>query len=228
MMRRCRPVFILFIILFWCCPVGAQGKAGVLNLEIEGNAVINQNDAAGARDGAIQDALQRAILEAASNLLSLPVQDKKFLPVKSEIIERQDRYISNYKITAENIQAQAYAVTVNVAVNLPDLQNDLASAGFLKSSGAAGANAIVSLNIKGIKKYSDLSSLTEFLKKRVKMVRNVCPRSFEWQQARLELEISGTVLALADELGKTGQFMLDNDRINKNQITVNLLPGKRE
>jgi hypothetical protein len=224
-MRRYLPVLVLAFIFLYFVPVFAQGNAGILNLEVEGNAAINQNDIAGARDSAIQDALQRAILEAASNLLSLPVKDEKFLPVKNEIIERQDRYVNNYKITAESTRTETYGVTVSVAVELLDLKNDLAKMGFLQISEQDKTNIIISLNVKGLKKYSDFSYLKEFLKKRVK---NIYPRSFEWQQVHLELEILGTAQALADELAKTGQYLLDTEQINKNQIALSLLPRKGE
>ena len=225
-MGRYLPVLVLVFIFLYCIPVFAQGDAGVLNLEVEGNAVINQNDIASARDGAIKDALQIAILEAVSNLLSLPVKDEKFLPVKSEIIAKQDRYINNYKITAESNKTEIYWVTVNVAVELLDLKSDLAKMGFLRISEQDKTNIIISLSVKGLKKYSYFSYIKEFLKKQVKMVKNVYPRSFEWQQCHMELEISGTAQALADELAKTGQYVLDTEQINKNQIALSLLPGK--
>ncbi len=227
-MRRYQPAAVLFLIFLWCVPVFAQGNAGVLNLEVEGNAAINSNDFAGARDGAIEDALQRAIREAASVLLALPVADKKFLPFKNEIIEQRDRYINNYKITAENNRGDTYSVTIKVAVALPDLKNDLAKMGFHQISGAVKNNVIISLEVRGLKKYSDFLSLKEFLKKRAKIVKNINARSFEWQQARLELEISGTSQALAAELAKTGRYILDAELIKKNQITISLLPREGE
>ena len=227
-MRRYQSALVLIFIFLWFVPVFAQGNAGVLNLEVEGNAAINQNDVAVARDGAIRDALQRAILDAASALLSLSVKDKKFLPVKNEIIKQQDRYVNNYKITAERQQEDTYFVAVNVAVALPDLKNDLAKMGFRQISGEAKTNIIIFLEVKGLKKYSDFSYLKEFLKKRVKIVKNINSRSFEWQQAHLELEISGTAQALAQELAKTGRYILDTELIKKNRIAISLLQREGE
>ena len=227
-MRRCLPAFVLFFIFLYCLPAFAQGKVGILNLTVEGTAAINQNDIAGARDGAIQDALQRAILEAASSLMSLPVKDKKFLPVKNEIIEQQDKYINNYKIAAESKQAETYTVAVNVAIELLDLKNDLAKMGFLKVSGENKNNIIVSLDVRGFNKYSDYSYLKEFLKKRVKIVKNIYPRTFKWQEAHLELEISGTAQALADEIAKAGMYVLNTEQIKKNQIAIDLIQREEE
>ncbi len=227
-MRRYWPALVLVLVLLWCVPVFAQSNASVLNLEVEGNAAINQNDVTVAREGAIRDALQRAISDAASALLSLPVKDKKFLPVKKGIIDQQDRYVINYKITAESKQEDAYFVTVNVAVALADLKNDLAKMGFRQISGEAKQNIIIALEVKGLKKYSDFWYLKDFLKKRAKIVKNINSRSFEWQQAYLELEISGTAQALAAELAKTGRYLLDTELIEKNKIVISLLPRDGE
>ncbi len=225
---RNRAVIVFILVVLWCSPVFAQGNAGVLNLEVEGNASVNQNDVAGAREAAIRDALQRAIQDTVSTLLLLPVKDKKFLPVKKGIIDQQDRYVNNYKITAESKRDDTYFVTVNVAVALTDLKNDLAKMGFHQISGESKANIIISLEVKGVKKYSDFSYLKEFLKKRAKIVKNINSRSFEWQQAHLGLEISGTAQALAVELSRTGRYVLDTELIKKNQITISLLPREGE
>jgi len=219
---RNRSAIVFVLIILWCAPVFAQGSSSVLNLEVEGSAAVNQNDVAGAREGAIRDALQKAISDAASSLLSLPVKDKKFLPVKKGVIDQQDRYVNNYKITAESQQENTYFVTVNVAVALVDLKNDLAKMGFRQISGESKTNTIIYLEVKGLKKYSDFSYLKEFLRKRAKIVKNINSRSFEWQQAHLEMEIAGTAQALAAELAKTGRYILDTELIKKNQITISL------
>jgi hypothetical protein len=93
-----------------------------------------------------------------------------------------------------------------------------------KISGEEKTNIIISLEVKGLKNYSDFLYLKEFLKKRAKIVKNICSRSFEWQQVHLELEISGTAQALAVELAKTGRYILvDTEQIKKNQIVISLL-----
>jgi hypothetical protein len=104
-----------------------------------------------------------------------------------------------------------------------DLKNDLAKMGYRQIAGQEKNNIIISLEIKGLKSYSDFLYLKEFLKRQSKIVKNICSRSFEWRQARLELEISGTAQSLVLELAKTGRYLLNTGRINKNQIVVCLL-----
>jgi len=216
---------LVFAYVFLCCvPTYAQDTPRVFNITVEGNADVIKNDAATARDGAIQDALQKAVLEAASVLLLLPVRDEKFLPIKrSEIIDQTDKYINNYKITAENNKTESYAITAKVAIGLLELKNDLAKMGFLKISRQDRANAIISLDVKGIRKYSDFSYLKEFLRKRTKVVKNFYPHAFAAQQAHLEVEIFGLAQELAEELAKTGLYVLDTKRIDKNQLEINII-----
>jgi hypothetical protein len=222
-MRKYLPAAALFFIFLCFVPVYAQGNARVLNLEVEGNADINQNDVASAREGAIQNALQKAILESASVMLSLPIKDEKLQSVKNEIIAQPDKYINNYKITAESKKSEIYSVTLNVTIASIDLKRDLAKMGFFQISRQDRNNIIVSIDVKGLKKYSDFSYLKEFLKKQAKIVKNIYPRFFEWQQVHLDLEIYGTTQVLADELAKTGRYLLGTNEINKNRLELNLL-----
>lgn len=219
---------VFMFVFWWSVWAFAQDDAGVLSLEVKGNTAINQSDIAGSRDRAIRDALQKAIQEAASALLSIPVNDKKFLPVKKALVGEQHKLINNYKITAEGQNDGNYVVLVNVAVGLSDLKNHLAKLNFQQISSEEKNNIIIFLEVKGLKKYSDLLFLNEFLKKQTKIVKNIRSRSFQWRQVRLELEISDTVQALAVELAKTGRYLLNAELIKKDQIVISLLHQEGE
>ncbi len=219
---------VFIFVFFSSVRAFAQNDAGVLRLEVKGNAAINQSDIAGARDRAIRDGLQKAIQEAASALISIPVNDKKFLPVKKALVGEQYKFINNYKITAESQKDGNYFALMNVAVGLLDLKNHLAKLNFQQISGEEKNNIIIFLEVKGLKKYSDFIFLNEFLKKRTSMVKNIRSRSFQWQQVRLELEISDTAQALAVELAQTGRYLLNTELIKKDQIAVSLLHKEEE
>jgi len=60
------------------------------------------------------------------------------------------------------------------------------------------------------------------------MVKNVQPRYFMWQQACMEVEISGTIQAFADELVGTNLYELDAEQTKNDQIAVNLLQKEGE
>jgi hypothetical protein len=66
------------------------------------------------------------------------------------------------------------------------------------------------------------------LKNKAGVVKSINQRSFTWQQIHLELEISETAQAFADELARTGRYILDTKEINKNQIQITFLPKEGE
>jgi hypothetical protein len=222
-MRRYLFLSFLFFLFLGFTFAHARESENLLNLDAEGNAKISQNDVAGARDEAIQDALEKAIHLAASFLLSMPLSDEKFEAVKNALNENADKYVSNYRITNENRESDTYSVNVNVSVLLSDLKNDLTKMGFLHSFDKDKANLVVSLQVNNLKKYTDFSRLREFLQKHNKVVKNTYSFHFEWQKANMEMEIIGTAQVLADELIRTGRYLVDTSMIDKNYMEVTCL-----
>jgi hypothetical protein len=227
-MRKCLFVSFFILTLFLSVCVYAQDDSAILILDIEGSADIRQNDAARAREEAIQDAIENAILKATAKLMSIPVDDDRFQPVKSIIIDEPDKYVNNYKIVAEMKKAASYEVNVHVVVNLVSLKNDLNKMGFLQVVQTGKMSPIVLLDVKGLKKYSDFLRLKEFLQSRTKIVKDIFPCRFEWQQAHFEIEIIGDAQSLADELTQTGRYALDSGKTSKNQIEMTCLQKKEE
>ena len=219
-MRKYPLLPILVLITFISIPVYAQNDEGVLSLYVEGSAKIKQNDVAGAREEAIQDALEKAILEAVSKLLAVPIKDEKFQQAKSIIINEQDKYVQYYKITEEKRQSQNFIVNVNVMVALSSLKNDLHKMGFLQTSQSGKNNIRVSLSVIGLKKYSDFLHLKEFLQSRTKLVKNIYPSSFKWSEAHFEIEIFGDAQSFADELVKNVACILDIKQTDNNRIEM--------
>jgi hypothetical protein len=220
-----RYFFLSFFVLtfFFSISIYAQDDSGVLSLNVEGIAAITRSDVARARKEAINDALGKAILETASKLLSIPVKDERFQAVKSVIIDQPEKYVNNYKISTEIKQTETYVVNVNVIVTLVTLKNDLYKMGFLQEQQKQKTNLIVSLSVKGLKKYSDFFRLREFLKSRTKIVKNIYPCRFEWQQVHFEIEILEDPQFLVDELVKTNRYMLEIQHTYKNHIEMTCL-----
>jgi hypothetical protein len=225
-MKRYLFVSILFLLLL-SEPVLAQNSPGSLLLDVEGAAAINSNDVAGARDEAIRDALLKAVLQAASKLLSIPIKDRRFEPVISALSEQLDKYVINYKISAEKNREEVYLVYTGVTLALSVLYDDLQRMGFIRAT-KADRNDIILLDVGGVRKYSDYLYLKGFLKNKAGVVKSINQRSFTWQQIHLELEISETAQAFADELARTGRYILDTKEINKNQIQITFLPKEGE
>jgi hypothetical protein len=219
-MRKYLLLSILVLITFISISVHAQNDEGILSLYVEGSAKIKQKDVAGAREEAIQDALEKAILEAVSKLLAIPTKDEKFKQAKNIIINEQDKYVQYYKITEEKRQSQNFIVNVNVVVALSSLKNDLHKMGFLQTSQSGKNNIRVSLSVIGLKKYPDFLHLKEFLQNSTKLVKNIYPCSFKWSEAHFEIEIFGDAQSFADEFVKNVACMLDIKQTDNNKIEM--------
>jgi hypothetical protein len=221
-MKRYLFVSILFLLLL-SAPGHAQADLSSINFDVEGTATINSSDIAGARDKAIQEALLKAVLQAASGLLSIPVTDRRFEPVINALSRQPDKYVNNYKINAEKNQGEVFLVYTSVTLTLSTLNNDLHSMGFIREA-KTDKTDIILLDVRGVRRYSDFLYLKEFLKSQTAIMKNINQRSFAWQQIHLELEISGTAQAFADALARSGRYLLDTREINKNKIQVTFLP----
>jgi hypothetical protein len=186
--------------------VYAQQDSGILNINAEGLAQIVQNDLTRARENAIKDALEKAILEATARLMSGKSGDEKFQALKSEIVGASDKYINDYRITAEVIKPQEYQINVNVNVASSSLKNDLLLMGLLQPS--AGANGLqIILTIKKLKKYSDFSQLKLLLQNNTKTVKTIYLLHFEWQQVSFAIDLSGDLQSFIKELKATGKYL---------------------
>lgn len=223
-------LFILFFsltILLSVC-VYAQVNSAILSLDVEGSADIGRNDVARAREEAIQNAIENAILKATAQLMSISVKDDRFQPVKSVIIDEPDKYVNNYKVVTEMKKQDSYQVNVHVTVNLVNLKNDLSKMGFMQVVQTVKTSPIVFINVKGLKKYTDFLLLKDFLQSRKKIVKNIYLCRLEWQQAHFEVEILGDVQPLIDELTQTGRYALDSGKTGNNQIEMTCLKKKEE
>ena len=221
--HMCRYISLsFFIFLFLSFSVYAQNDSGLLNIDVEGQAVIKQNDVARARKEAIKDVLENAVGAAASKLLSVSLKDERLQQIKSAVIDEPNKYISIYKILAERKETQTYIVNVNATVVLVGLKNDLNNKGFFQQPlSEEKTDLTVFLNVQGLKKYADYSRLKEFLRS-LATVKSIYPCRFAWQQAYFEIKISGNAQSLADELIKTGGFLLlDIKQVDKNHMEIN-------
>ncbi len=219
---------ILILITFILLPVYAQNDEDVLSLYVEGSAKIKQNDVAGARGEAIQNALEKAILKAVSKLLAVPTNDEKFQQAKNIIISEQDKYVQYYKIAEEKRQAQNFIVNVNVVLALSSLKNDLHKMGFLQTAGSGKNNIKVSLRVIGLKKYLDYLNLKDFLQNRTKLIKNIYPCNFQWSEAHCEIEISGDAQSFADELVKNVACVPDVKQTDNNKTEMICLKKMEE
>src|SRR4030042_2146189 len=219
-MKKYLLLSILVFITFYPIYVQAQNEKDLLSLNVQGTAQIKRNDVAIAREEAIQDALEKAILEAASKILSIPAKDENFQLVKSVLLNEPDKYVHYYKITEENRQPQTFIVNVNVVVSFLVLKNDLNKMGFLNAPQMGKNNVKVFLNVNDLKKYSEFVRIKEFLQSRTKLVKNIFPSRFEWQEAHFEIEIYGNVQSLTNDLEENGGCILEIKQTEHDKVEM--------
>ncbi|HOW56932.1 MAG TPA: hypothetical protein PKZ12_02940 [Smithellaceae bacterium] len=222
-MKRALPAIILALFLHACVIFDVQCASVLLSQEVEGNAVIKNNDVAQGREDAIQDALHTAIENTASGLIAIKVTDEKFLRIRKALFEQADKYIANYKIVSENKQPFIYTVNVNVSLAISVLKDDLKNTGYFSNQNEKSIPRIC-LIVRGLDSYSQYNNLKEFLLTRKNIVKNIYPENFEWQKAALNVEMTENVSTqkLTDELEKTGLYSINATQINNNIIEINL------
>lgn len=219
-MKKYLFLSILVFITFYPIYVNAQNEKSLLSLNVQGTAQIKRNDVAVAREEAIQNALEKAILEAASKLLSIPAKDENFQLIKSVLLNEPDKYVYYYKITEENRQPQTFMVNVNVVVAFLVLKNELNKMGFLNAPQMEKNNVKVFLNVNGLKRYSEYVRIKEFLQSRTNLVKNIYPSHFEWQHANFEIEIYGNVQSLVNDLEENGGCILEIKQTGHDKIEM--------
>jgi hypothetical protein len=219
-MKKYLLLLTVIFITIYPIYVYAQGDKDLLSLNVQGAAKIKQNNVAVAREEAIQNALEKAILEAASRILSVPAKDENFQLIKNVLLSEPDKYVYNYKITDENRQPQTFSVNVNIVVAFLVLKNDLNKMGFINAPQMGKNNVKVFLSVNGLKKYSEYVRMKEFLQSRTKLVKNIYPIHFEWQRARFEVETYGDTQFLANELEQNGGCILEIKQVEHDKIDM--------
>ena len=212
--------FLLMICLFHNPTYAGQATTD-LTLQVEGRAPVVKNDVAGAREEAVKNALEKAIMRAAAKVLLVKIEDEKFQVVKSNMVGKADRYIKHYRIISENIQHDEYVAHVNVEMDLAFVKDDLLQMGILQDQGENEIGS-VSLLLRGMKKYSDFVRLKTFLQNHPKVVKSLYPCHLEWQQARFDVVMVGSVQDLVAEFEKSGRYLLEDIKKNQNVVEIRL------
>jgi hypothetical protein len=220
-MRKNLSLMLLLLMgLFYSSAYAGQATTD-LTLQVEGRAPVVKNDVALAREEAVKNALEKAIMQAVSKILSDKVEDEKFQAVKSVMIGKADHYIKNYRIISQNTQRNEYTAAVHVVVALVPVMDDLLQIGVLQDH-EEKEGVSVSLSLRGMKKYSDFAHLKTFLQNRPKIVKSAYPCCLEWQRADFDLIIIGSVQSLVAELEKSGRYSLESLKKNKNVVEIHL------
>lgn len=105
--------------------------AAPVNTTVDGVGVIVANNTAQARDQAIQDALRLAVEQAAGTMVSSETLVQNYEVLRDQVYSQSQGYIRHYEVTNETTEGNLYRVTVQAAVAMGNLKNDLAALGLL-------------------------------------------------------------------------------------------------
>ena len=219
--------FIIILFLIWILLSPAKGLSqdneDVKTISTEGASLIVNDNLAQARNNAIQDAIQKAVEQVIIALMPEKTASNQAQTIRDNFYTKAMEYIHDYRIISEKQQQTVYMVTVRSTLSVSSIRDDLQGLGILIPENKHIPLTEVSFTVRGLKSYSDYAKVKELLKTKIKAVRNIYLRRFEWGMAGLDLEIQGTVQSFTSELVKTGHFPLDNIRAGQNYIEVTFL-----
>jgi hypothetical protein len=220
-MKKYLSLFVIIIVGFSALSANAQ-KEGVGNVTIgvEGTSKIKNENVAKAREEAIKNALEKAIIEAGANLSAFSPSDENFQLIKRIIIQEPDKYVAYYTITQESRQEQEFNVKANVVVSSAVLKNDLHKMGLLQNDLKNENNKRVFLIVKGIKNYAAYSKIKNILQNNVNLVKNMYPVTFTWQEAEFEIEVAGDVQSLRTELEQNAGCVMEITSQQHNRVDM--------
>jgi hypothetical protein len=210
------PVFFIFLfalIILYPAVSPCEESERTQVFETEGIAAVIGSDLARAREGAIQDALQKAVIKATGQWLTPQDAERKYVLLRERIYERADEYTQDFRILFELSDPDIYSVTVRATVFSEKMRNDLQNLGLITPPVNPPSVNTIFLMIRGIRTFGDYVRLRGTLKERIPGVRESVPREASWRSARFDVVAEGTVAdfteRLREKLGAEIQYQDD-------------------
>jgi Flagellar assembly protein T, N-terminal domain len=124
-----RSTFLSLLILIFIVPVL---HAETTHVETEGVGTVVGNDAAAARDKAIEDALRRAVEQTVGTIVESESNVENYQLLSDKIFSHSSGYVSHYDVISENRDGNLLRVKISADVKSDNLQSDLAAIGLLQ------------------------------------------------------------------------------------------------
>jgi hypothetical protein len=193
----------------------AQEIAGkeLLTADVEGTAVVRNNDLARARDEAIRDALQNAVDKAEAELSGRGQTNK---PKRFSA----EKYVRSYRILSEKQAGVVYRVDVSAVVDAALLFDDT------YARKAKQPPTKITLTVRGITNYTDYGRIRDYLDLQVKHCGRLSPKTIAWQRVDFELDLCESTEIFADTLGRRAPVAMNIGRVAADTIEVELAGGK--
>ncbi|MDP1990937.1 MAG: flagellar assembly protein T N-terminal domain-containing protein [Syntrophales bacterium] len=196
-------VFLFTIMVFYPSLSPGEERERTQVLETEGIAVVIGSDLARARDGAIRDALQKAVMGATGQWLTPQDAERKYEILRERIYDRAEEYTQDFRILFEISDQDIYSVTVRATVFSDRIRKDLQELALINPPVQNPSVTRIFLTIRGIRTYSAYVRLRGMLKESISGIRGAVPREASWGSARFDIAVEGTAAALAERLRET-------------------------
>ena len=207
---------LLFLALMICFPAvsSCQEAMATLVVETEGTAPVIGFDLARARNEAVRDALQKAVVQVANRFLATQDAERKSQWLKEKIYSQAEGYIQDYRLVSETTAMDIYTVAIRVTVFADGVRNELQRLGLIRPNQLKLVSARISLTLRGIRDYGDYARCCGILKDRIPGIRSAVPREASWGLARFDVAADETVSTVAERLREklTGEIQHQDDR----------------
>jgi len=143
-------ILIHCLCLCMCCGAGAQERAAIDGFTGRGIARISGGDIPGARQSALSDAQLKAVIDAVNSLLPADAFAAHSSRILARFAAKPDKYLQSFRITAENTLPDQYQVTVQAAVLLDAVRQELTGMGLIKPAENKSVSLLVMAAEQGL------------------------------------------------------------------------------
>jgi hypothetical protein len=208
-------VLLLLAVMIVLPAVGACAEMTATQaVEVEGSAQVIGLDLARARNEAVRDALQKAVVEVANSFLDPQDAERKSKLLKEQIYSQAEGFIQDYRLLFETSVVDVYTVAMRVTVFAGGISSELQRLGLIRSTQNNLVSAAMSLTLRGIRSYGDYTRCYGILKERIPGIRGAVPREASWGLARFDVAVEGRIPAKVERLRErlTGDIQRQDDR----------------
>jgi hypothetical protein len=207
---------LLFLAAIICFPAVSSGVVAMATqvVETEGSAPVIGLDLARARNEAVRNALQKAVVQVANRFLAPQDTERKSQLLKEKIYSQAEGFIQDYRLVSETTAMDVYTVAIRVTVFVDGIRNEMQRLGLIRPNQLTLVSARISLTIRGIRAYGDYARCYGILKDRIQEIKTVVPREASWGLARFDITADGTIPTVAERLREkmTGEIQHQDDR----------------
>lgn len=217
-MKQSKLIAILIsglILMFLEGTLSAQESAGkeLLAANVEGTAVVLNNDLARARDEAIRDALRNAVDKAEAGLPGGEIKNKR----KRFSAEK---YVRSYRILSEKQAGVVFKVDVSAVVDTALLFDDT------YDRTAKQPPKKITLTVRGITSYADYGRIKDYLDMQVRHCGRLSPKLIARHKVAFALDVCESTEVFANTLARRAPVAMNIGLVAADAVEVELA-GKK-